>query len=82
MYSRLRCHLCDDARAVVLAERERTPFVFVERAIDGDDDLERDYGLRVPVIEVDGVERFEYVVDAASFRALLAAIRSSDGRGA
>ena len=76
MYSRRRCHLCDDARAVLLAERERTPFVFEERYIDGDDDLERDYGLRVPVVEVDGVERFEYVVDAAHLRTLLAGLAS------
>jgi hypothetical protein len=72
MYSRRRCHLCDDARAVILAERDRTPFAFEERYIDGDDDLEREYGLRVPVVEVDGVERFEYTVDADRLRELLA----------
>jgi hypothetical protein len=71
MYSRRRCHLCDDARAVVLAERARTPFVFEERYIDGDDDLERAYGLRVPVVEIDGIERFEYAVDPAHLRDLL-----------
>jgi glutaredoxin len=77
MYSRRRCHLCDDARAVLLAERERTPFRFEERYIDGDDDLEREYGLRVPVVEIDGVERFEYTVDPLYLRTLLAGTSSS-----
>jgi glutaredoxin len=72
MYSRRTCHLCDDARAVLLAQLAATPFAFDERFIDGDDDLERRYGLRVPVVEVDGVEEFEYLVDPGHLRALLA----------
>jgi hypothetical protein len=71
MYSRRRCGLCDEARATILAERERTPFEFREVFIDGDDDLERAYGLRVPVVEVDGEERFEYHVDPTTFRRLV-----------
>jgi hypothetical protein len=71
MYSRRRCHLCDDARAVLLAELGSTPFAFDERFIDGDQDLEERYGLRVPVVEIDGVEEFEFRVDADTFRSLL-----------
>jgi hypothetical protein len=67
MYSRRPCGLCDQARAVVLAERERTPFGFEEVFIEGRGDLERAHGLRVPVIEIDGVERFETWVDPAAF---------------
>ena len=74
MYSRPVCGLCDKARAVILAERRRTPFDFEEVHIDGDDELERLHGLRVPVVEVDGVERFETFVDAAGFAL---AVRSS-----
>jgi hypothetical protein len=72
MYSRRQCGLCDKARAVIEAERERTPFEFQERFIDGDDALELQYGLRVPVVEVDGAERFEYEVDSARLAPLLA----------
>jgi hypothetical protein len=67
MYSRRACGLCDEARAVILAQRERTPFAFREVFIEGDDGLERAHGLRVPVVEVDGVERFETVVDPGLF---------------
>jgi hypothetical protein len=63
MYSRSTCHLCDQARVVIETQRDRTPFDFEERFVDGDDRLERDYGLRVPVVEVDGEEQFEFVVD-------------------
>ena len=71
MYSRRRCGLCDKARAVVLGERERTAFEFREVFIDGDDELEREYGLRVPVVEVDGEEQFEFEVDRARLADLL-----------
>jgi Glutaredoxin-like domain (DUF836) len=75
MFSRRRCGLCDEAREVVLSERERMPFRFDETFIDGDDQLERLYGLRVPVVVVNGVEAFEYRVDAEDLRALLQAPR-------
>ena len=71
MYSRRTCGLCDKVRAVILAERERRPFRFEEVFIDGDDELERSYGLRVPVIEVDGTEEFEIAVQPARLRRLL-----------
>lgn len=72
MYSRTACGLCDQAREVVLAVRAEAPFQYEEVFIDGRDDLERAYGLRVPVLLVDGAEAFEVEVDAAQ---LLAAVR-------
>ena len=73
MYSRSFCHLCDDARAVVMDAAARAVFEFQEVLIDGDDELEGRYGLRVPVVLVDGVEAFEYTVDQARLRRLVAA---------
>lgn len=71
MYSRRRCGLCDKARAVIESERARTPFAFEEVFIDDDDTLERSYGLRVPVVEVNGAEAFEYRVDPAELASLV-----------
>jgi hypothetical protein len=71
MYSRRTCGLCDKARAVILAERERAPFRFEEVMIDGDEDLERAYGVRVPVVEVDGREEFEIAVEPSRLRHLV-----------
>ena len=58
---------------MILALRERIPFEFEEVSVDGDDDLELAYGVRVPVVLVDGEELFELVVDG---EALAAAIRA------
>jgi hypothetical protein len=71
MFSRTTCGLCDQAREVVLAVRAETPFEYEEVFIDGRDELERAYGLRVPVLLVDGEEAFELEVDPAQLRASL-----------
>jgi hypothetical protein len=71
MYSRLACGLCDEARDVILAVRGELPFEYEELFIDGDDELEREYGVRVPVVEVQGEERFELRVDADELRRLV-----------
>ena len=72
MYSRRTCGLCDKARAVLEAARSGAPFELEEVFIDGDDALEHAYGLRVPVVEIDGEEQFEYEVDPARLSQLLA----------
>lgn len=72
-YTRPGCHLCDDARAVLVAERASTPFEFEEVDIETDDALVREYDLRIPVVVVDGEEAFEYTVDAEELAARLRA---------
>ena len=72
LYARPGCHLCDDARAVIEAARAEVAFVFEEVDIESDDALVRDYGLRIPVVTVDGDELFEISVDETT---LLAALR-------
>jgi Glutaredoxin-like domain (DUF836) len=67
MYSRPGCGLCDEAREVILAERARTAFDFEEVDVSGDGALELDYGIRIPVVLVDGAEAFEVRLSAAEF---------------
>ena len=64
MYARPGCGLCDDAREVIMAEQARTPFDYREVDVSGDDALELEYGIRIPVVLVDGRELFEIRVDA------------------
>ena len=72
MYGRRACHLCDEAREVILAELARgTRFEFEEITVDGDPELEREYGVRVPVVELDGREEFEIALEPARLRRLL-----------
>lgn len=77
LYSRPGCHLCDAARAVLEAERERTPFELREIDVQNDDALERGYGVRIPVVEIDGEERFEYEVDAIELSRVLREVGST-----
>lgn len=59
LYSRSGCKLCDDARSVILEVGRLHDFAFEEVDIENDDDLLREYSLRIPVVTVDGEEAFE-----------------------
>jgi hypothetical protein len=63
MYTREGCGLCDVARRVLLSQRVQTPFELEEIDVEGDDALELEYGMRIPVVLVDEEELFELVVD-------------------
>ena len=67
LYSRPGCHLCDEARAFLEAERARTSFELEELDIEADVELVKEYGIRIPVVVIDGVERFEISVDPDEF---------------
>lgn len=71
LYGREGCHLCDEARSVIEAVRARTPFAFEEIDIESSDALLRDYAIRIPVVTVDGEERFEISVDPEELAAIL-----------
>jgi hypothetical protein len=60
--------LCDDARAVVERVRRDHPFELREVDVTLDPELHRAYGERIPVLEVDGEELFEFYVDEAELR--------------
>ena len=63
LYGRDGCCLCDDAREILLRVRARRPFVLEDRDIEQDEKLLRAYLERIPVVTIDGVERFELFVD-------------------
>jgi glutaredoxin len=71
LYGRPDCHLCDDARAVVLRVRAERPFELEEVDIESDDELFKRYLERIPVVTVDGEERFEFFVDPGELMALV-----------
>jgi glutaredoxin len=73
LYARDGCHLCDEARRVIDEIRRTSPFDLTEIDIETDDALIRDYGIRIPVVAVDGEELFEISVDPTAFRAAVEA---------
>ena len=66
LYGKPGCHLCEDAKAVIEQVRAAHPFELQEVDVSIDPGLNREYGERIPVVAIDGVERFEYFVDPAA----------------
>lgn len=73
LYTRVGCHLCEVAEEVLRAEQATTPFALELVDVDRDVELARRYGVRVPVVAVDGEEIFEYEVPVDLLRACLQA---------
>ena len=72
LYTRVGCHLCEDAKALLL----RYGLSPAEVDIDQDPVLRARYDQCVPVVVVDGVERFRGQVNEVLLRRLV------DHRGA
>jgi glutaredoxin len=56
LYRRPGCHLCTEARAVLLPLCQRLGLALEERDVDTDPALAARYGERIPVLALDGAE--------------------------
>ena len=74
LYGKPGCCLCDDARETVAAVRRELPFDLEEVDVSIDPALMREYGERIPVLEVDGEELFELRVDPLELRQRLGTV--------
>lgn len=70
LYSRAGCHLCDEARSVVMAV---VGHAFRELDVDADPALAARYGEEVPVVVVDGRQVGYWRIAESRLRAALAA---------
>ncbi len=70
VFSRADCHLCDDAKAVLAEYLEYLPGI-EEVDIDADPELKSRFDTTVPVVEIDGVIRFQGRVDEILLRRLI-----------
>jgi glutaredoxin len=68
LYGKPGCHLCDEARAVVAEVRRERPFDLIEVDITFDAGINARYAERIPVLEVNGEEVFEFVVEPEELR--------------
>ena len=78
LYTRPGCCLCDDARQVLVALRERHPgaFILQERNIESSAELHRRYLERIPVVAIDGNEAFELFVNPVELQQRLGIVES------
>jgi glutaredoxin len=67
IYSRPGCHLCDEAKAVILSAGCSDRFTLEEVNIESDEELLMKYKYDIPVIAIDGVERFIHRVNREDF---------------
>jgi glutaredoxin len=67
LYTRAGCHLCDDARDLLVRHGLNPQSI----DIDADPALRERFGVCVPVVMIDGVERFRGRVNDVLLRRLL-----------
>lgn len=75
LYSRPRCHLCEDMIAGLRRLQAGDRFEFDVVDVDGDPALERRYGEKIPVLACGEHEICHYFLDPAVVTAFLAEFR-------
>ena len=68
LYTRPGCHLCEEAKAEMLAAGCGDEYVLEEVNIETDPTLEEQYGWEIPVIVINGVKAFKYRLTADEFK--------------
>jgi glutaredoxin len=68
VYSKPGCHLCEEAMVALSALQAEFAFELRELDITDDDELQRAYFERIPVVALDGEELCEYFVEEALVR--------------
>lgn len=71
LLTRVGCHLCDDARAMLAAVADRLGTPWEELDVDSDAELCAEYGDLVPVVLIDGVEHGYLRIDEQDLRSAL-----------
>ena len=71
LYSRIGCHLCEDAEAILKSLQGELSFDLEVIDIDKDPSLINLYSDQVPVIHIDGNHHDFYKVDPVRFRSSL-----------
>jgi hypothetical protein len=73
VYTRQGCHLCDEAWDYLRAERDRLGLTLESADVDADPALAARYGDSVPVVMVNGHERFRGRINQVLWRRLVRA---------
>ena len=77
IYSRSGCHLCDIAEEKLNELKPSLQFNLEKRLIDGDLELEREFGEKVPVIFINGAPHDYWRVNPERFIKAISEIKAS-----
>ena len=73
IYTRAHCHLCDTAEEAIRRCARQRSIRIEKRDVDADEELRAKYGDCVPVVVIDGIERFRGRINEALLRRLFEA---------
>ncbi len=65
MYTRPGCHLCEQAREIILNAAKRHAFDFVEHNVEQNPEWEKKFGWDIPVVFIDGRKAFKHKIEPA-----------------
>jgi glutaredoxin len=68
LYTRPGCHLCEEAKAEMLAAGCGDEYTLEEVNIETDAALVERYGWEIPVVIINGVKAFKYRLTAGEFK--------------
>ncbi|MEE8468311.1 MAG: glutaredoxin family protein [Planctomycetota bacterium] len=71
LYTRANCHLCEEMQAEISRAGREEHYVLRKVDVDSRRALKKAFGLRIPVLEIDGRVEFEGRLSATEFRARL-----------
>ena len=71
IYGRTGCHLCEEALNVLQTMKIELNFEIEEILIDGNEELEKQYGDKIPVTQIDGVHHDFWRIDPERFKSSL-----------
>ena len=78
LYTRAGCHLCEEAKAEILAAGCRDEYLLEEVDIETDPALVERYGWEIPVVVINGIKAFKYRLTAAEFKRKLRRLSGSE----
>ena len=71
LFSTEDCHLCQEAKQVLLKIQEEIPFILEEKKIGPADSSFKEFREKVPVVLINHQEVFHYKVDEVALRKIL-----------
>ena len=68
IYSKPECHLCDEAKSVLVKVQQEVPFDFLEVDITCNRELFTEYKEQIPVVFICGKKAFKFRVNEKELR--------------
>jgi glutaredoxin len=75
IYTRPGCHLCEDAKKIILAASARFDFQLCERNVEDSAEMESTYGKDIPVVFVNGRKAFKHRVTLSQLERYLSHLK-------